>query len=368
MTRYIYQLPDWPNFHWNYAAIVGKLSEVRHRQGRLIGQMEAAGFSLRDEAVLQTLTLDVLKSSEIEGERLDEQEVRSSIARRLGMDIAGLVPADRNVEGIVEMMLDATQNYNEPLTKESLLYWHTSLFPSAHSDLTAIRVGAWRDDAKGPMQVVSGPIGREKIHYEAPAAERLESEMAQFLTWFNTEDGADFVIKAWVAHLWFVTLHPFDDGNGRIARALADRMLARSEASPRRFYSVSAQIRLERNTYYDLLEDAQKGTLDITESLSWFLDCLTRAFDGVETLLSGILRKANFWRTHAGTSLNERQKLVLNRLFDGFEGNLTSTKWAKLAKCSQDTAARDIQDLVTRGILAKNAAGGRSTSYSIVHA
>jgi Fic family protein len=327
--------------------------------------MEAMGFSLRAEAVLDTLTLDVLKSSEIEGEILDRKQVRSSVARRLGMNIGALAPVSRNIEGVVEMMLDATQNYDTPLTKERLFGWHASLFPTGYSGMSKIKVGAWRDDAKGPMQVVSGPIGREHVHFEAPAAHRLEKEMTAFLDWFNSDDGTDLVLRAGVAHLWFVTIHPFEDGNGRIARATADMTLARSEHSAQRFYSMSAQIRRERNVYYKCLENTQKGSLDITEQLEWFLDCLSRAFDDVEYTLAAVFRKARFWKSFAAQSFNKRQRLVINKLLDGFEGKLTSSKWAKLAKCSQDTALRDIQDLMERGVLTKDPAGGRSTSYSL---
>jgi len=328
--------------------------------------MEAMGFSLRAEAVLHTLTLDVLKSSEIEGEILDKVQVRSSIARRLGMDIGALAPVSRNVDGVVGMMLDATQNYEKPLTRERLFGWHASLFPTGYSGMSKIKVAAWRDDAKGPMQVVSGPIGREYVHFEAPPADRLEKEMAAFLDWFNGDDGTDLVLRACIAHLWLVTIHPFEDGNGRIARAIADMTLARSEQSAQRFYSMSAQIRRERDAYYGGLEATQKGTLDITERLEWFLDCLSRAFDGVEETLSAVFKKARFWESCAALPFNERQRLILNKLLDGFEGKLTSSKWAKLAKCSQDTALRDIQDLVERGVLRKDPAGGRSTSYSLV--
>ena len=281
------------------------------------------------------------------------------------MDIGALAPADRNVEGVVEMMLDATQNYDKPLTKERLFGWHASLFPTGYSGMRKIKVGAWRDDAEGPMQVVSGPVGRERVHFEAPPADRLEREMTAFLDWFNSDDGTDLVLRACIAHLWFVTIHPFEDGNGRIARAIADMTLARSEQSPQRFYSMSAQIRQERDAYYGGLEETQKGTLDITEALEWFLDCLDRAFDGAERTLASVFRKARFWESHAGVSFNDRQRLILNKLLDGFEGKLTSSKWAKLAKCSQDTALRDILDLVERGILTKDPAGGRSTSYSL---
>jgi Fic family protein len=366
MTVYVHQLPDWPLFHWNYEALSDQLAAVRHRQGRLVGRMESLGFSLRTEAVLQTLTLDVLKSSEIEGETLDKNQVRSSIARRLGIDIGGLAPTDRNVEGVVEMMLDATCNYDKPLTKERLFGWQGSLFPTGYSGMSKIKAGAWRNDEKGQMQVVSGPIGRERVHFEAPSADRLEDEMVAFLNWFNSDDGADPVLRAGIAHLWFVTIHPFDDGNGRIARALSDMLLARSEQSNQRFYSMSAQIQQKRKDYYDMLEHAQKGTLDITQPLRWFLGCIDHAFDNMETMLADVIRKARFWKDCAGMPLNDRQRLILNKLLDGFDGKLTSTKWAKLAKCSQDTASRDINDLVYRGVLTKNPAGGRSTSYSLI--
>lgn len=327
--------------------------------------MEALGFALRTEASLVTLTEDVVKSSEIEGERLDRDQVRSSIARRLGIDIGALTPAERDVEGVVEMMLDATQRYVEPLTAERLFGWHAALFPTGRSGMHRIIVGAWRDDRTGPMQVVSGPVGRERVHYEAPSADRLAREMGTFVDWFNHEVSLDPVLKAGVAHLWFVTIHPFDDGNGRIARAIADMALARSERSVQRFYSMSAQIRAEREGYYDILEATQKGELDVTRWLEWFLRCLGRAIDGAETTLATVMAKARFWEARAGQSFNERQRLVLYRLLDGFEGKLSSSKWAALAKCSQDTALRDIDDLVRRGVLARDAGGGRSTSYSL---
>ena len=365
MTRYIHELPDWPRFRWSMEALAQRLADVRHKQGFLLGRMQALGFSLRAEAVLQTLTLDVLKSSEIEGEALDKDQVRSSVARRLGVDVGALAPGDRNVDGVVEMMLDATQNHEKPLTRERLLGWHASLFPTGYSGLRRINVGAWRDDAKGPMQVVSGPVGRERVHFEAPAAARLEREMNAFLDWFNRDEGTDLVLRAGIAHLWFVTIHPFDDGNGRIARALADMMLARSEGSPQRFYSMSAQIRVEREAYYGGLEETQKGTLDITVRLEWFLACLDRALDGAESTLAAVLGKARFWESSRNVPFNERQRLLLNKLLDGFDGKLTSSKWARIAKCSQDTALRDILDLVKRGILTKDSAGGRSASYSL---
>ena len=363
---YIHELADWPKFHWAQDKLAPKLAEVRHRQGRLIGRMEGLGFNLRKEATLQTLTLDVLKSSEIEGEKLNPDQVRSSLARRLGMDIAGAVPADRQVEGVVEMMLDATQNFEQPLTAERLLGWHAALFPTGRSGMHKIVVGTWRDDANGAMQVVAGPIGREKVHFEAPKAERLDAQMHAFIDWANEKNGLDPVLRAALAHLWFVTIHPFEDGNGRIARAIADWALARSENSSQRFYSMSAQIRLERNDYYNILERTQKGTLDITPWMAWFLDCLDRAIAGTEATLAEVFRKARFWEKNAGKEINERQRLMLNKLLDGFQGKLTSTKWAQITRTSHDTASRDIQALIEQGILAKDPGGGRSASYSLV--
>jgi len=363
MNNYIYDLPDWPRFRWNQDAISPRLAAVRHKQDRLIGRMQALGFPLRKEAELRTLTLEVLKSSEIEGEILDKEQVRSSVVRRLGVDIGALTPEDRKVEGVVEMVLDATRNYDKSLTRERLFAWHASLFPTGYTGMRKIKVGAWRD---APMEVVSGPIGHERVHFEGPPADRIEREMTAFLDWFNGDDGTDLVLRACLAHLWFVTIHPFEDGNGRIARAIADMMLARSEQSPQRFYSMSAQMRQERNAYYGGLEQTQKGTLDISERLDWFLDCLERSFDEAKETLAAVFRKARFWGSHGGASFNERQNLMLNKLLDGIGGKLTSSKWAKMAKCSQDTALRDIVDLVDRGILAKDPAGGRSTSYSLL--
>jgi len=365
---YIHELKDWPGFRWDQKALAGPLADVRHRQGRLVGRMQGLGFGLRSEAMLQTLTEDVLKSSEIEGEILDRDQVRSSIARRLGMDIGGLVPADRDVEGVVEMMLDAMQKYADGLTDERLFGWHAALFPTGRSGMHKITVGGWRDDKAGPMQVISGPVGRERVHYEAPKAGRVPQDMEAFLAWFNAKEEIDPVLKAGVAHLWFVTIHPFEDGNGRIARAIADMQLARSEQSPQRFYSMSAQIRQERNAYYKILEATQKDELDITEWLSWFLDCLGRAIDGAEGILAGVLKKARFWEKHPSNTMNERQHDMLNRLLDGFEGKLTSSKYATIEKCSPDTALRDITDLLERGILVKDEGGGRSTSYSLAAA
>lgn len=362
---YIHERKDWPNFVWAAERLVGPLAGVRHRQGRLIGRMESLGFNLRREAELQTLTADVLKSSEIEGEKLDADQVRSSIARRLGIDIGALTPVDRHVEGIVEMMLDATRRYEQPLNRERLFAWHASLFPSGRSGMARIRVGAWRDGGTGPMQVVSGPIGKERVHFEAPGANRLDAEMGAFLGWFEGPRRVDAVLKAALAHLWFVTIHPFDDGNGRIARAIADMVLARSESGSQRFYSMSSQIRRERSRYYDILERTQKGTMDVTPWMEWFLGCLGRAIDGAQNLIGAVLVKARFWERIQGVTLNDRQRLVLNRLLDGFVGKLTSSKYGILAKCSQDTAHRDILALVARGVLIQNPGGGRSTSYSL---
>ncbi|MFN2425912.1 MAG: Fic family protein [Candidatus Binatia bacterium] len=362
---YIHELQDWPRLHWNRGQLAEPLAALRHQQGRLIGHMEALGFSLRQEAVLQTLTTDVLESSEIEGEKLDTDQVRSSIARRLGMDIGALKPADRNVEGIVEMMLDATRHYEKPLTDQRLFGWHAALFPTGRSGMTRITTGGWRDDSTGPMEVVSGPIEKEKVHFQAPVAGRLQREMEVFLSAFNARSDTDPVLRAGLAHLWFVTIHPFDDGNGRIARAIADMTLARSEKSPQRFYSMSSQIRQERNAYYDILEKSQKGTLDITPWMEWFLGCLGRAIDGAQQTLGAVIAKARFWESIAAFAINERQRLVLDRLLNDFDGKLTSSKYAKLAKCSQDTAQRDINSLAERGILVRNAAGGRSTSYQL---
>lgn len=364
---YIHELPNWPRFDWNRERLAQPLAAVRHRQGRLFGHMAALGFDLRQEAELQTLTADVQKSSEIEGETLDAEQVRSSIARRLGMDISGLKPSDRHVEGIVEMMVDATRRYDQPLTAERLFGWQAALFPTARSGMARIRAGAWRDDSTGPMQVVSGPVGQEHVHFQAPPATRIDSDMTAFLEWFNTNGNTDPVMHAGLAHFWFVTVHPFDDGNGRIARAIADMALARSENSPQRFYSMSAQIRHERSAYYDILETTQKGSLDVTPWLEWFLDCLGRAIDGAQTTLAAVLAKARFWNALAGFMINDRQRLVLNRLLDGFEGKLTTSKYAKLAKCSHDTALRDILPLVERGVLVRNAEGGRSTSYALAN-
>jgi Fic family protein len=363
---YIWEQPDWPRLTWQDGSIAALLAAVRHDQGRLIGRMEALGFNLREEAVLQTLTQDVVKTSEIEGEQLDATQVRSSLARRLGINIGALPPTDRNVEGIVEVMLDATRNFQAALTAERLFGWHAALFPTGRSGMTKIIVGDWRDDSTGPMQVVSGPYGREKVHYSAPPAPRVAAEMETFLTWFNAPLATDPVIKAALAHLWFVTIHPFEDGNGRIARAIADLALARSEGNSQRFYSMSAQIRVERNAYYDQLEHTQKGGTDVTSWILWFLDCLGRAIHGADGVLAAVVAKGQFWERTAALALNERQIKVLNRLLDGFEGKMTSSKWAVIAKCSQDTANRDIAALLDLGLLRKGEGGGRNTHYELV--
>jgi Fic family protein len=363
---YIWEKSNWPHLNWDEQSLSKQLAHVSREQGRLLGKMEALGFELRDEANLRTLTEDVIKSSEIEGEQLAPDQVRSSIARRLGMDVSGLVPADRHVEGVVEMMLDATSNHAKSLTEERLFAWHAALFPTGHSGMSKIRVGSWRDDNSGPMQVVSGPIGREKIHYQAPPANRLPDEVAKFLRWFEQPGDIDPLLISGLAHLWFVTLHPFDDGNGRIARAISDMALARSEKTGQRFYSMSAQIKREHKAYYDTLEWTQKGELDITKWQTWFLNCLLNAIEGAKTTLSSVLAKAHFWERFRKTPLNTRQIAMLNKLLEGFEGKLTTSKWAKITKCSQDTAHRDILNLIEIGALHKDGAGGRSTSYSLI--
>ncbi|MCD4833645.1 MAG: Fic family protein [Bacteroidales bacterium] len=367
MRVFIYQQNEWPNFTWSNQALISLLSQVRHLQGKMIGKMESLGFELQSEAVLETLTLDIIKSTEIEGQILNPEQVRSSLARRLGMDISGLVYSDRDVDGMVDMMMDATQYFDKPLSSERLFGWHSALFPSGRSGMYKIIVGNWRDDSTGPMQVVSGAMGKEKVHYQAPAANELEKEMNLFTNWFNGETKLDPVIKAGLAHLWFVSIHPFEDGNGRIARALTDLLLARSDGIPQRFYSMSAQIRLERKEYYKVLEKSQKGTLNVTKWLEWFLNCLKNALHASEKILERVLQKHHFWNKHATTVLNDRQILLINKLLDGFDGKLTSSKWAKIAKCSTDTALRDIQGLINKNILRKNTAGGRSTNYELVN-
>lgn len=363
---YIHERPEWPHFIWDQKKLSGLLAQVRHSQGLLLGRMEALGFALRNEATLQTLTYDILKTSEIEGEALDAAQVRSSVATKLGMDVGGALPIDRHVEGIVAVMLDATRNYSARLTTARLFDWHAALFPTGRSGMRKIAVGKWRTAESGDMKVVSGPAGREKIHYEAPRYDRIKKEMAEFIKWFNAPSQIDAVLKSALAHFWFVTIHPFDDGNGRIARALADMVLAKSEKSPNRFYSMSSQIQRERSEYYHQLEAAQKGSLNITGWIEWFLSCFKNAIAASEESLATVLAKAKFWEAHTSKNFNERQRKMLNLLFDGFLGKLTSTKWAKLTKCSQDTALRDITALLDWGILKKDTAGGRSTGYEIV--
>ncbi|MEI7614054.1 MAG: Fic family protein [Betaproteobacteria bacterium] len=364
-STYIWQSADWPNWRYDLTALVEPLSRVSHAQGHLIGRLADIGMALRDQASLIALTEDVLKTSAIEGETLDVEAVRSSIARRLGVDIGALAPIDRHIEGVVDMVLDATTHCADALTEDRLFSWHAALFPTVYSGLAHIRSGSWRDDANGPMQVISGPIGRRKVHFEAPPADRLTREMARFLDWLNGNSTDHPVLKAGLAHLWLVTLHPFDDGNGRIARALGDLLLARADGSPQRFYSLSAQIQRDRRDYYDTLERTQKGDLNITEWLHWFLDTLGRAIDSAQLTLDAVLGKTRFWQLWATTPMNERQIKLLNSLLDGFDGKLTSSKWATIVKCSADTALRDINELVALGVLEKSASGGRSTSYEI---
>lgn len=422
---YIWQAADWPHWRYDLAALAGLLADVSRAQGVLLGRLADVGLALRDRASLAALTEDAVKTSEIEGERLNVESVRSSIARRLarishhpstaatdplavtgrtpssrldvvsttpapssspcappqrrlealvtkgdeksglGVDIGALAPVDRHVEGVVEMVLDVTSNCDAPLTRERLFGWHAALFPTGYSGLSRIEVGGWRDDAGGPMQVVSGPVGRRRVHFEAPPADRLEVEMNRFLEWVNAASKEPLLIKAGLAHLWFVTVHPFDDGNGRIARAVGDLLLARADGSPQRFYSLSAQIQRERNAYYEILERTQKGTLEVTAWLEWLLNALLRAVDQAQLTLDAVLAKARFWQRYAGTPMNGRQMKLINHLLDGFEGKLTSSKWASIAKCSQDTALRDINQLLALGVLRKSMRGGRSTRYEL---
>ena len=362
MAKYIYQYSNWPDFTWDEKEIQVILGKVRHLQGKIFGQVNALGFSVKEETMLATLTLDVLKSSEIEGEILNYEQVRSSIARRLGLDYAGMTYPDRNVEGVVEMMLDATQNYQNPVDQERLFGWHAALFPTGRSGIYKIDAGCYR---KGEMQVVSGPMGKEKVHYQAPPSEQVKYEMDRFLEWFNSDTKIDLVIKSAIAHFWFIIIHPFDDGNGRIARAISDLLLARSDNSSLRFYSLSNQILLERKVYYDILQKVQYKDGEITEWIVWFLNCLYRALKNTEQTVEKVLYKADFWDKHKNTELNSRQRLMLNKLLDGFEGKLKTSKWAKITKCSQDTALRDIKDLIEKGILKQEKSGGRSTNYKL---
>ncbi|WP_028581585.1 Fic family protein [Desulfogranum japonicum] len=365
---WIHEKKNWPNFIWDNETLASLLAEARHRQGRLLGKMEVLGFPIRQEASLNILTTDVVSSSAIEGERLDTDEVRSSIARRLGIPLLNDKPVGRDVEGIVEMMLDATQNFEQPLTAERLFDWHAALFPTGRSGMHRITVAALRPAEAGPMQVVSGPIGHEKVHYEAPEASRLDAEMTTFLLWFKADLKLDPVIKAGIAHIWFVTIHPFEAGNGRIARAIADMALAKADGTPNRFYSMSRQLEKERKEYYKQLERQQKGSLDITSWLSWFLSCFSHAIDNAEDILSSVLFKAALWNRINQAPVNERQRLVINRLLDNFKGHMTTSKYAKIVKCSPDTALRDIRELVARQFLIQNPGGGRSTSYRLITA
>jgi Fic family protein len=363
MAKYIYQYDQWPRFTWKNDEINTQLGTVRHLQGKIIGQMETVGFKLKEEALLSTLTLDVQKSSEIEGEMLNYEQVRSSIASKLGMDYSGYIPKDRNVEGVVEMMLNATQKFNEPLEQERIFGWHATLFPTGWSGMHRIEASCYRN---GEMQIVSGPMGKEKVHFEAPSSKIIKHEMDIFLTWLNNEINIDAVLKAAIAHFWFIIIHPFDDGNGRIARAISDMLLARSEGSSKRFYSLSNQILIEKKSYYKVLQEVQQSSGDITEWLNWFLNCLHKALLTTEETLQHVIQKADFWDRHNTTILNNRQRLMLNKLLDGFEGKLKTSKWAKISKCSADTALRDIQDLIKKGILKQETAGGRSTNYELV--
>lgn len=364
MVKYIYQCKNWTDFSWNEKAINSVFGEVRHLQGRLMGQMDAIGFSSKEEATLTALTLDVVKSSEIEGELLNYEQVRSSIARRLGINSSGLVPSNRHIEGIVEMMLDATQRYNSPLTDERLFGWHAALFPTGYSGPYKIEVGQYRT---GEMQIISGAMGKEKLHYEAIKHEFVQQEMEKFITWFNNENELDLVLKAAIAHFWFIIIHPFDDGNGRISRALTDLLLARSENSKDRFYSMSNQILIERKNYYAILQKVQHSSNDITEWLDWFLNCLKKALISTENTTKKIIQKAEFWKLNENTPINERQRMMINKLFEGFEGKLQSSKWAKITKTSPDTALRDIKDLIEKGILQQTNEGGRSINYELIN-
>ena len=360
--RYIYQNTDWHCFRWCGEKIQNLLLEIKKSQGYLLGKMDSLGFDVKNNALLQVLTENIIKSSEIEGQILDKHLVRSSIARRLGIDIGGETPVSRDIEGVVEMMLDATQNYSSNMTKERLIGWHAALFPTGFSGMYKINVGGYRTDELGPMQIVSGYTGNEKIHYEAPKAGLLEGEMNELINYINTEKETDFLIQAGIVHLWFVILHPFDDGNGRIARALTDMILAKSDDSKFRFYSMSSQIQKNRKSYYEVLEKTQKGSMDITNWLLWFLENLLIAIQSSGEITDKILQKAEFWQKNSNLVFNERQIKVLNRFMDNFEGNLTTTKWAKMCNCSQDTANLDINDLIDKKIL-KKTGKGRATHY-----
>jgi len=363
---WIHEYKDWTKFYWDIDSLSSKLSEVRYKQGLLLGKMSSLGFELKQEASLSILTNDVMKTSSIEGENLNTQEVRSSIARKLGMDIAGLIPSKRNVDGIVDILLDATQKYNEPLTKDRLFAWHSSLFPAGRSGMHKIIVADWRNDKKGAMQVISGVIGKQTVHFEAPSADRISEEMNVFLNWFESENKIDPILKAGIVHLWFITIHPFDDGNGRIARAITDMVLARAENISNRFYSLSSQIELDKNEYYNQLESQQRSISDITKWLLWFVECIEGSISNADEILSNVLLKAKIWDVINKNPVNERQRMVINRMVESnFEGFMNTSKYAKMTKCSNDTALRDIQNLKSRKIFIQNKSGGRSTSYRL---
>jgi Fic family protein len=366
MARYVHQTKDWPEFLWDNDLLLGLLGNVRNLQGKLVGKMESLGFDFREKALLKTLTLDVLKSSEIEGEIYKLDEVRSSLAKKLGMDLPDLIHYDRNIDGVADILVDATKNNRDLLTEERLFSWHAALFPTGRSGMYKITVGNWRQDEGGPMQVVSGAMGKERVHYEAPDSKIVPLEMKKFIQWFNKETQLEPVLKASVAHFWFITIHPFDDGNGRIARALTDMLLARADGINQRFYSMSAQILKERKRYYSILESSQKSSVDITSWNVWFLECLQKSLWATDETLKDVLQKSEFWKIHSQTNLNDRQRLMLNKILDGFDGNVTSKKWANICKCSTDSALRDIQDLIAKKMLQKNEAGGRSAAYLLL--
>jgi Fic family protein len=365
MAKYIYQNKNWTDFSWEHASVSAALGEVRLLQGKILGQIHSLGFSSKEEKKLEILTLDVLKSSEIEGEKLNYEQVRSSIARRLGINTAGLVSSPRNVDGVVEMMLDATQDFKKTLTEERLFGWHAALFPTGYSGMYKIEVAQYRSEE---MQVVSGAMGKERVHYEAIPAKNVKVEMDKFLLWLNDDNVLiDSVLKSAIAHFWFIIIHPFDDGNGRIARAISDMLLAQSENSSERFYSLSNQIQKEKNIYYETLKTVQYSDGDITKWLIWFLNCLKHALFETEESMQNIVHKAEFWEKHKETPVNERQRLMINKLFDDFFGKLTSSRWAKITKCSTDTALRDIKDLIEKGILQQEGEGGRSANYTLLN-
>lgn len=369
--RYIHQLPDWPRFRWDHAKLMPLLATARHQQGMLLGAMKTLGFSFSARANLENLAAEVVKSSAIEGTIFDPDAVRSSIARKLGMPCEKDMPTSRAVEGAVDVLLDATRNFEVPLTAERLLSWQAALFPTGRSGLQKILVGAWRTPEMDPMRVISGPISREhirrkQIHFEAPPAERLSHEVAEFLRWFEATDEIDLVVRAGIAHFWFVTIHPFEDGNGRVSRAIADLALARAEGSALRFYSMSTQIEQEKRDYYDALEKAQKGSLDITGWLEWFLGCFERAVASALREVERVLRKSARWeKISQRVEPNERQRKVLNALLDAGEEEFSTSRYAKIAGVSLDTALRDIKELLRAEVVFVGSARGRSTNYRL---